>query len=131
MRGSTTRIAEDARVTKLYFESTECGVRRSPATRCSSREFFNATVDRAAYIGDSIPDGIPIDRVDVDGGRLVFESGTPLVADYVVTQPGIELDGAPGRDGNDGRARSLARRAGEVRMTGADTNADVRTTDCA
>ncbi len=85
------RIGEDARVVKLYFD-TECG---SALTRHALflSEFFNESVRRAAHIGDTVPDGIPSDRVDLDGGRLLFESGSPLVADYVYTQPGIELNG--------------------------------------
>ena len=62
-------------------------------------------------------------------GRLVFEDGSPLVADFVYTQPGIELYGerlaterprgscsGDGRRGQDG---------------GAETTDDVRTADCA
>ncbi len=57
-------------------------------------EFFNSSVDRAAYIGDSVPDGLPIERVDVAAsGALELSPGNPLRADYVFTQPGIELAG--------------------------------------
>jgi hypothetical protein len=57
-------------------------------------EFFNERVERAAYIGDSVPDGLPIERVDVAAdGRLVNTSQEELSADYVYTQPGIELVG--------------------------------------
>ena len=57
------RLPADAPVTKLYVD-TSCG---SAVERHALflTEFFNSTVDRAAYIGDSVPDGLPIERVDV------------------------------------------------------------------
>ena len=59
------RLPHDARVWKLYIEAPSCPA--SALTRHSLflTEFFNATVYRAAFIGDTIPDGIPIERVDV------------------------------------------------------------------
>jgi hypothetical protein len=94
---------------------------------CSDR-FFNRP-STAAYIGDSIPDGLPIDRVEVEDRRLVLPTGAPLVADYVFTQPGIELDG---RRVGTGTVAGLVlwETGGEVRMAGARTTADVRTADC-
>ena len=93
-------------------------------------EFFNRSLERAAYIGDSIPDGLPIRRVDVAaGGVLADAADEPLLADYVVTQPGIELDGEElGR----GTAANLVlwRTDGPVRVVGASSNADLRTDDC-
>ncbi len=67
-------VPEDARVTKLYID-TECG---SALQRHALflTEAFNATVDRAAYIGDSTPDGLPIERVDVGSdGRCSLSPG--------------------------------------------------------
>ena len=60
-------VPEDASVTKLYID-TDCG---SALERHALflTEAFNETVDRAAYIGDSVPDGLPIERVDVGDGR--------------------------------------------------------------
>ena len=88
-------LPEGASVTKLYLVTTEC-----PATALTWHslyltEFFNERVERAAYIGDSVPDGLPIERVDVGpGGRLLREGGEgELTGDYVYTQPGIELVG--------------------------------------
>ena len=59
--------ADDASVTKLYVD-TACG---SALERHALflTEFFNSTVDRAAYVGGSVPDGLPIERVDVTRGR--------------------------------------------------------------
>ena len=93
-------------------------------------EFFNVTVDRAAYLGDSIPDGIPLDRLEVVDGRLVFEDGRPFVADFVYTQPGIELSGERLATGT-AAGLVLWETGGEVRMAGAQTTDDVRTADCA
>jgi hypothetical protein len=80
-------VPQNAGVTKLYLESAACPASATTRHALFLTEFFNSTVDRAAYVGDSIPDGLPIDRVEVEDGRLVLPSGAPLVADYVFTQP--------------------------------------------
>lgn len=123
------RVPEGAAVTKLYVESARCPTSSLTRHALFLTEFFNSSVDRAAYIGDSTPDGLPIDRVEVEDGVLVHTSGAPLVADYVLTQPGIRLEG---RRLGTGTAAGLVlwRTGGEVRVVGARTTADVRTTDC-
>jgi len=123
------RLPADASVTKLYLESDACPTSARTRHALFLTEFFNSTVDRAAYIGDSVPDGLPIDRVEVEDGLLVLPDGSPLVADYVFTQPGIELDG---RQLATGTAAGLVlwETGGEVRLTSAETTADVRTADC-
>ena len=123
-------LPDDARVTKLYLESAACPASSLTRHALFATEFFNVTVDRAAYIGDSIPDGIPLDRVEVVDGRLAFEDGTPFAADYVYTQPGIEL---AGRRLGTGTAAGLVlwETGGEVGVVGARTTEDVRTADCA
>jgi hypothetical protein len=125
------RLPEDAVVTKLYLESNACPAAASTRHALFLTEFFNATVDRAAYIADSIPDGIPLDRVDVAGdGTLELSPGAPLRAEYVVTQPGIELEGERVATGTNA-GLVLWRIDGPVRVPGATTNDDVRTADCA
>jgi hypothetical protein len=124
------RVPEDAAVTKLYLESQACPASARTRHALFLTEFFNSTVDRAAYIGDSIPDGLPIDRVEVEGGGLVLPSGSPLVADFVVTQPGIELEGERVATGTSA-GLVLWETGGEVRVANAETTADVRTADCA
>ncbi len=62
-------LPDDARVTKLYLESEACPASSLTRHALFATEFFNVTVDRAAYLGDSIPDGIPLDRVEVVDGR--------------------------------------------------------------
>jgi hypothetical protein len=116
-------------VTKLYLESTSCPASATTRHALFLTEFFNSTVDRAAYLGDSIPDGLPIDRVEVDDGRVVLPSGDQLEAEYVFTQPGIEL---VGRRVGTGTAADLVlwETDGAVRTVGARTTADVRTADC-
>ena len=123
-------LPDDARVTKLYLESEACPASSLTRHALFATEFFNSTVDSAAYIGDSIPDGIPLERVEVESGRLVFEDGSPLVADFVYTQPGIELRG---RRLGTGTAAGLVlwQTDGEVGIVGAETTDDVRTADCA
>jgi hypothetical protein len=123
-------VPPDARVRKLYIESPRCGTSALTRHALFLTEFFNDSVDRAAYIGDSVPDGIPIDRVDLMDGALVLESGNPLVADYVFTQPGIELNGDEVATGTNANL-VLWRVGGPVRLTNARTNEEVRTVDCA
>ena len=122
-------VPDDARVTKLYLESPACPTPATTRHALFLTEFFNPTVDRAAYIGDSIPDGLPIERVEVEDGRLVLQNGEPLEAEFVLTQPGIDLDGH--RVGT-GTASGLVlwETDGAVRTVGAPTTADVRTADC-
>jgi hypothetical protein len=122
-------VPKGATVTKLYIDA-ECG---STLTRHALflTEAFNSTVDRAAYIGDSTPDGLPIERVDVGaGGTLLLSEGNPLRADYVFTQPGIELAGERVATGTNADL-VLWRTDGPVRVVGATTNADVSKTACA
>ena len=124
------RLPDDARVTKLYLESEACPASSLTRHALFATELFNVTVDRAAYIGDSIPDGIPLDRLEVESGRLVYEDGAPFAADFVYTQPGIELMGAKLATGT-AAGLVLWQTDGEVRMVDAETTADVRTADCA
>lgn len=124
------RLAADARVTKLYLVTERCPASALTWHGLYLTEFFNASVDRAAYIGDSIPDGLPIERVDASPrGALLLASGEPLVADFVYTQPGIELRG---RKLGTGTAADLVlwQVTGPVEVMGASTNEDVRTTGC-
>jgi hypothetical protein len=122
------RLPDDARVTKLYVD-TSCG---SALERHALflTEFFNSTVDRAAYIGDSVPDGLPIERVDVAASGALERSGRPFLADYVFTQPGIEL---AGRRVAEGTAAGLVlwEVDGPVRVVGASSNAALRRELCA
>ena len=125
------RVPADASITKLYLVSSDCPASALTWHGLYLSEFFNERVERAAYIDESVPDGLPVTRVDVrEGGRLLTEAGAPLTAEYVYTQPGIELDGERVATGT---AADLAlwRVAGPVRVLGADSNAGLRTADCA
>jgi hypothetical protein len=122
-------VPESSTVTKLYLD-TACG---SALERHALflTEAFNETVDRAAYIGDSTPDGLPIEHVDVDpGGALLLSPGDPLTAEYVFTQPGIELNGEKVATGTNAEL-VLWRTDGPVRVVGASSNADLATRSCA
>jgi hypothetical protein len=122
------RLPEDASVTKLYMD-TSCGSALESHALFLT-EFFNSTVDRAAYIDDSVPDGLPIERVDVAVSGALELSGNPLRADHVVTQPGIEL---AGRRVAEGTAAGLVLWdvGGPVRVLGASSNAQLRRMICA
>jgi hypothetical protein len=122
------RVAPDAVVTKLYVDTNcESALERHALFLT---EFFNSTVDRAAYVEGSVPDGLPIDRVDVSsGGALELAPGDPLRAEYVYTQPGVEL---AGRRVGTGTAADLVlwRIDGPVRVVGATSNAELRKAVC-
>ena len=118
------RVPPDAAVTKVYVDTT-CG---SALERHALflTEFFNSTVDRAAYVGDSTPDGLPIDRVDVSpSGALELAPGEPLRAEYVYTQPGVELAGTRIAEGT-AADLVLWRIDGPVRVVGATSNDELR-----
>jgi hypothetical protein len=122
------RLPHDASVTKLYAD-TRCG---SALERHALflTEFFNSTVDRAAYLDGSVPDGLPIERVDVSGsGTLELSPGNPLRAQFVYTQPGIEL---AGRRVAEGTAAHLVlwHVGGPVRVVGASSNGQLRRMLC-
>jgi hypothetical protein len=122
------RVAPDAVVTKLYVD-TNCG---SALERHALflTEFFNSSVDRAAYVEGSVPDGLPIDEVDVSaGGTLELSPGDPLRAQYVYTQPGVELAGTRVATGT-AADLVLWRVDGPVRVVGATSNAELRKAVC-
>jgi hypothetical protein len=122
------RVSKNATVTKFYAD-TNCG---SALQRHAIylTEFFNSTVDRAAYLRGSVPDGLPIERVDVArSGELETAPGKPLVADYVFTQPGIELAGRRVAEGTAARL-VLWHVGGPVRVVGATSNAQLRQNAC-
>ena len=54
-------------------------------------EFFNSSVARVAHLGQT-PDRFP-GRVSVSRNQVRVPSGGPLAADYVVTQPGVDVVG--------------------------------------
>jgi hypothetical protein len=122
---------DGSRATTLYRPTEECRYPELTRHAFFLTEFFNTAVDRAAGIGDSTPDGLPADRVDVEsGGRLLLTDGTPLVADYVVTQPGLELDGRRVAEGT-GAGLVLWETRGAVRTADAGRrNTDRATADC-
>ena len=123
-------LPEGASVTKLYLVTTGCPASALTWHSLYLSEFFNERVEQAAYIGDSVPDGLPIERVDVGpGGALLLSPGEPLVADYVYTQPGIDLAGEKLATGTAAEL-VLWRVNGPVVVPGAGTNADLQPADC-
>jgi hypothetical protein len=122
-------VPEDARVTKLYLD-TDCS---SALQRHALflTEAFNETVDRAAYVGDSVPDGLPIERVDVGAeGALELSPGNVLTAEYVFTQPGVELAAERVATGTNAEL-VLWRTGGPVTVVGASSNDELAARDCA
>lgn len=87
-------VPHGSRVTKLYLSPPDCPYTEVTRHALFLTEFFNASVDRAAAVGDSTQDSLPLLRVHVGhDGRFLRPDGRPLVAEYVVTQPGIDLAG--------------------------------------
>jgi len=73
----------------------------------------------------------PSTTVDVGaGGRLVNSAGEPLAADYVYTQPGIELDGTKVGSGTAANL-VLWQVGGPLKIVSASSNDDVTTDGCA
>jgi hypothetical protein len=84
------RIAGDRPVTLLA--TGECA---QPQVRAALfvTEFFNESIARAVHLGRS-PEALPSHRARLArDGALLESARRPLVADYVVTQPDLELDG--------------------------------------
>ena len=87
-------LPDGATATKLYVSPPACPYTEMTRHALFLTELFNGTVDRVVKLGDSRPDGLPADRVDIGpDGRLRRPDGKPFVAEYVVTQPRIELAG--------------------------------------
>jgi hypothetical protein len=85
---------EGAKATKLYVSAAGCPGEELRRHAFFLTEFFNTSVDRVAAIDGAMPDGLPIDSVEVArGGRLVRADGSSLAARYVVTQPEVRLSG--------------------------------------
>ena len=120
-------VRDGASVTKLYADtSCESALERHALFLT---EFFNSTVDRAAYIAGSVPDGLPIERVDVAPSGALELSGNPLRAEYVYTQPGIRLAGRRVAEGTAARL-VLWDVGGPVRVVGATSDEQLRRRAC-
>jgi hypothetical protein len=124
-------LPQGARVTKLYVSPPACPYTEQTRHALFLTELFNTSVDRVAAIGDSLSDGLAVDRVDVGaGGRLVLAGGAPFAAEYVVTQPQIRLD-APRVATGTGEDLVLWRTDGPVRLAdGSLRTADVLAAYC-
>jgi hypothetical protein len=125
------QLPADARVTKLYFDGPSCPSSRVTGHALYLTEFFNERVKRAAYIGTSVPDGLPIAHVNTGAGGvfLVDPGGEQLVADYVYTQPGIALDGRKVAGGTTA-GLVLWEVRGPVRAPGVGSNAELAAAAC-
>jgi hypothetical protein len=119
-RGSRTwvdaAVPAGARVTKIYVSPLDCPNTEMARQALFLTEFFNDSVDRAVEIGDNVPDGLPIDRVDVSpDGQLVYPGGGPLVARYVLAQPELHIAGREVARGT-GAGLTLWHTSGAVRL---------------
>ena len=102
------RLPADASVTKLYAD-TSCG---SALERHALflTEFFNSTVDRAAYVGDSVPDGLPIEQVDVAPSGVLEHSPGNRSSPTTSSRSPASSSTADARRGDGRRSRALAGR---------------------
>jgi len=123
-------LPDGARVTKLYLATTSCPASALTWHSLLLTEFFNSDVARAYRVGETIGDELPSQKVTVRAdGRFVDESGNGLAADYVVTQPGIELHGSKLASGT-AAGLVIWRIGGPVRALEARSVAELRTADC-
>ncbi|MGH3132334.1 MAG: hypothetical protein ACRDNY_01075 [Gaiellaceae bacterium] len=121
------RVAPDRSVTLLTAISRCTGRATRDAFYLS--EFFNSSVARVAHLGAS-PDWLPPRNVRVlRDGQLRAASGGPLVADYVVTQPGVRLDGRRVAEATAARL-VLWEVAGPVRALGVSSAQELRARTC-
>ena len=123
------RVAKDATVTKLYA-ATACG---SALERHALylTEFFNSTVDRAVFVGDTIPDGLPSERVDVaPSGSLVTLDRAAAAAR--TTSSRSRASELAGRRVAEGTAAGLVlwHVGGPVRVREASSNAQLQRNAC-
>jgi hypothetical protein len=122
------RLSDDATVTKLYLDTSCSSALERHALYLT--EYFNSTIDSGAYIDDSVPDGLPSERVDVaKSGALELSPGNALHADYVFTQPGIQLAGRRVAEGTAARL-VLWHVDGPVRVVGASSDEQLRRIAC-
>ena len=120
-------VAADASVTKLYIETPRARRRRSTRHALFLTEAFNATVDRAAYIGDSVPDGLPIERVDVGAdGTLRDVAGESARRRVRVHPAGHRARRRARRHGDERPSSSSGEPTAPSGVTNATSSEDVR-----
>lgn len=122
-------VGTSGKVMSLYV-SAPCGSSLQASFGLLLTEFFNRAVKRAAYI--SAPDGslLPSTEARVtQDGRLVGESGEPLIAEYVLTMPGVGLSGRRVASGTS-IPLFLWRVDGPVRVPGADDIGELQRRTC-
>lgn len=119
-------VSEGSQTVKVYVEPATCPSAGLSQEALFLTEFFNASVDRAASIGNALADGLPLERVGIGSrGRVVSEGARPLVADYVVTQPGVALAGRRVAEGTPA-GLVLWKTGAKVRVADATRNGDLR-----
>ena len=126
--GSTSGSRRTPRCTKLYAETPcESALERHALYLT---EFFNSTVDRAV-LRHRLDPGRPSDRCRSTSHPRACSStrGKPLVADYVFTQPGIELAGRRVAEGTAARL-VLWHVGGPVQVIGAASDEQLRQKAC-
>jgi hypothetical protein len=92
-------------------------------------EFFNTSLARVVNVatpGDSLPTGRVRVRPD---GSVALVSGAPLVAEYVLAQPGVEVEGRRVAEGTSARL-ALWETAGPVRLAGVGSTAELEAAVC-
>jgi hypothetical protein len=92
-------------------------------------EFFNSSLRRVAHVGTP-PDGLPADDARVrSDGLVTLPSGEPLVADYVLAQPGVVLEGRRVAEGTAARL-ALWEVGGAVRADGIGSEDELAAVAC-
>ena len=124
------RVPDGSSATALSAASEGCADTALLRHSFLLTEFFNSTVRQAAHVGGPLGDDLPSEGVRVRrDGQVVLASGEPLVADYVVAQPGVKLDGRRLATGT--RAGLvLWRLGGPVRVVGARSEGELLRAAC-
>jgi hypothetical protein len=122
------RLPAHARATTIF--SPYCGGANVPRKSLYQTEFFNSAVDQAVHFQQGYSFSLASSPFRVAGnGSLALPSGAPLVAEYVIAQPGVRIVGR--RLGQATRARLVLWSVhGRVRVSGARSALDVARQGC-
>ena len=93
-------------------------------------EFFKSSLARTATVGTP-QDSLPTERVAVrPDGSVRLESGEPLVADLVLAQHGVELEGRSVAEGTAARLTLWDTAGGPVLLVGVASAAELVAAAC-
>ena len=120
------RLRDDRPVTALAALE---GCTFAPRNAFYLTEFFNSSLGRIVHVG-SPPESLPAETAGVKpDGLVALSSGAPLVADYVLAQPGVEIEGRRLAEGTSA-GLTLWETGGKVRVVGIGSTAELEAAAC-